>query len=233
MKLVLLPGLGGTGEFFENLIPNLAPSIESVSICYSMTEEMSYENLTDYVGAQLPIDRDYVILAESFSGPIAIAIAAKNPPKLRGLLLSCTFSESPRPEFKKLRNITWIPPFRFVPKMLLGYYLINDPGNSDLIDKIADVMSNVHRSVLRCRVQSVLSVNYTSMLNDISVPIRYLKARDDRVLPRNCADKITECVDQIEVVELAGPHLLLQVRSKESAEHINGFVQQISNKNDT
>ncbi|UUZ51553.1 alpha/beta hydrolase [Massilia sp. B-10] len=47
--------------------------------------------------SRLPPAEPYFLLGESFSGPVAIALAAERPPMLLGLILSCTFARNPLP----------------------------------------------------------------------------------------------------------------------------------------
>jgi pimeloyl-[acyl-carrier protein] methyl ester esterase len=75
--LVLLPGLDGTGKLFAAFVRALGAGVESRVVGYSPDEPLGYEELELKVRAQLPLDRSYVLLGESFSGPIAMRIAAR------------------------------------------------------------------------------------------------------------------------------------------------------------
>src|SRR6266567_2475238 len=83
--LVLLPGLDGTGKLFAAFVRALGAGVESRVIGYSPDEPLGYEELEPQVRAALPRDRPYVLLGESFSGPIAMRIAASvRAPRPRG-----------------------------------------------------------------------------------------------------------------------------------------------------
>ncbi|HMA00429.1 MAG TPA: hypothetical protein VKP66_20995 [Steroidobacteraceae bacterium] len=77
--LLLLPGLDGTGKLFAAFLRALGPGVESRVVEYSPDEPLGYEELELRVRAALPRDRPYVLLGESFSGPIAMRIAASAP----------------------------------------------------------------------------------------------------------------------------------------------------------
>ena len=89
---MLLPGLDGTGKLFANFLAVLPPTIEARVIDYPTDEPLTYEQLELRVRAALPSDRPFVLLGESFGGPIAIRIAASPPPGLAGLILCGTFA---------------------------------------------------------------------------------------------------------------------------------------------
>ena len=71
MKIVLLPGLDGTGELFKPFIDSLPPGIEPILVSYPPKEKLGYGELSDYVMSRLPKDEEYLLVGESFSGPIA------------------------------------------------------------------------------------------------------------------------------------------------------------------
>jgi pimeloyl-ACP methyl ester carboxylesterase len=50
-------------------------------------QALRYDELLPLVLEHLPTDRPFVVLGESFSGPLAIRIAAVRPPCLRALVL--------------------------------------------------------------------------------------------------------------------------------------------------
>lgn len=96
IQLVLLPGLDGTGRLFAPLIKALAVhGIAARVIGYPAHESLGYAELERRVRAQLPDARSFVLLAESFSGPIALRIGAAPPDTMKGLILSTTFAARP------------------------------------------------------------------------------------------------------------------------------------------
>ncbi len=85
-KLILLPGLDGTGELFAPFIEALG-GFETQVVSYPPDRAMSYAEHEAFARAKLPSDEDYVLLAESFSGPVGISIAAPAPKRLKALIL--------------------------------------------------------------------------------------------------------------------------------------------------
>jgi surfactin synthase thioesterase subunit len=74
MKLVLLPGLDGTGQLFKPLLEALPQSVETLIISYPNDQKLNYKKLYEYVSVRLP-DEDYVLVGESFSGYVAYQVA--------------------------------------------------------------------------------------------------------------------------------------------------------------
>src|SRR5688500_11525020 len=128
IALVLLPGLDGTGFLFESFVAAIGKSAEVIVVSYPPDNELDYISLEQLVRSRLP-DRPSVLLAESFSGPIAISIAASPPSGLRGLILSCSFARNPVP-FPALAKLLlkilspFPPPLWLLNFLLLGRFSI-------------------------------------------------------------------------------------------------------------
>ena len=74
--LVLLPGMDGTGELFAPLLNALNPGLRTTVVSYA-DRPATYAEHESVALAELPKDRPFAILGESFSGPIAVTIAAQ------------------------------------------------------------------------------------------------------------------------------------------------------------
>jgi pimeloyl-[acyl-carrier protein] methyl ester esterase len=81
MIVLLLPGLDGTGMLLDDFASTLGEGHEPILLRYP-PKLCTYSELLRWIKPQFPKD-DYVILAESFSGPLAISIAAEQPQNSR------------------------------------------------------------------------------------------------------------------------------------------------------
>ena len=107
--LVLLPGMDGTGELFAPFIAALGPEVSSVVVRYP-DQPQGYASHEDAARAALPEGKPFVVLGESFSGPVAISIAAASPPGLCGYILCSSFVSCPSSTLKLLRPLLGIWP---------------------------------------------------------------------------------------------------------------------------
>src|SRR6187402_2819704 len=92
--LVLLPGLDGTGDLFKPFIEALTPDVSTITVSYSSVSHSTYADCQAVALSRLPQQDPFVLVGESFSGPIAIALAASRPAGLRGVILVGTFATS-------------------------------------------------------------------------------------------------------------------------------------------
>jgi hypothetical protein len=72
MKWILLPGFDGTGTLFAPFLRALPPGIEPVVVTYPADRNPSADELVGFVLKRLPESEPFVLIAESFSGPIAL-----------------------------------------------------------------------------------------------------------------------------------------------------------------
>ncbi|MGH3626194.1 MAG: hypothetical protein ACRDRL_01935, partial [Sciscionella sp.] len=70
--------MDGTGDLFAPLIDALGDNIPCSVVRYP-DESLDYAGHEAIARAALPANGPYVILGESFSGPIAVSIAASEP----------------------------------------------------------------------------------------------------------------------------------------------------------
>lgn len=98
VTLVILPGLDGLVTLLESFIASMRASFDVIdAISYPPDASLSYVQLEDFVRAALPPEKPFVLLAQSFSGPIALAIAVAPLKNLIGLVLSTTVAMNPMP----------------------------------------------------------------------------------------------------------------------------------------
>jgi hypothetical protein len=72
-RIMLLPGLDGTGRLFKPFIKAAPPHLSPIPVALP-PDLLSYGELANRIAATLPNDR-FVLIAESYSGPLALAIA--------------------------------------------------------------------------------------------------------------------------------------------------------------
>jgi pimeloyl-[acyl-carrier protein] methyl ester esterase len=226
MKLVLLPGLDGTGEMFAPWVAALGETRSQV-ISYPSDREMDYPGHVRHARARLP-DEPFVLLGESFSGPVAIDIAASAPGPLLGLILCCSFARNPLPALSPLRRlVSWLSGIK-LPAVLAAPLLFGRHGNGELRALHAQVMRRVSAKTLRARVNAVLAVDHRSELRRVRVPVLYLRASEDRLIPGSALQEILRVRPDVRVETLVGPHFLLQTKAVEAATIVRRFMEDLA-----
>jgi pimeloyl-[acyl-carrier protein] methyl ester esterase len=225
--LVLLPGMDGTGDLFDPLIEALGPDVPSITVRYP-DQPLDYVAHEAIARAALPSTQPFVLLGESFSGPIAISIAAQAPPGLRGYILCCSFVRSPRPVLKLFRPLlTLVPPQR-VPEVVTSHFLMGRFASPQLRQLHAQTLRRVSPRVLMARLGAIANVDVQSKLRRVALPGLYLRATEDRLVPNLAATLFARISSNGRVVDIEGPHLLLQSRPAPAAQVIREFASEVA-----
>lgn len=220
VSLVLLPGMDGTGTLFSDFKSALPKGIQAQVIAYPPNRPLEYAELEAHVAGQLPT-QPFILVGESFSGPIAIAIAAAAPTQLRGVVLVCSFAKAPAPSFLSRLPLWWAPT-ALAAAVLLGRY--SSPSQRQ---HLSSAMRKVTAETWRARLHAVLSVDVTDKLKAIKVPTLYLRATHDRVVRSSAWHLIKRLLPSAKLAEVEGPHFLLQAKPVESAARIAAFAKEL------
>ena len=73
----------------------------------------------------------------------------------------------------------------------------------------------------------MLSVDVSGRLREISVLVLYLRAKYDRLVLRSASELMVRYLARLNVIELDGPHFMLQAKSAESAAQVLAFVREV------
>jgi len=223
MRVVVLPGLDGTGTLLADFCSALeARGVPASVVGYPPGRPLDYDGLEAIVRGQLP-KTHFVLLGESFSGPLAIRIAADPPPGLVGLVLSTTFARSP------IGNVSAIAPLlRFAPARppmaLLSWWLLGPWATPRLRAQLCDALGRVDPAVLRTRAAETLRVDAAGRLGAITVPVLQLVAGNYRLLASAAYSRLAAGLPHCQTVELPAPHWLLQVVTGPAARVVAGFA---------
>jgi pimeloyl-ACP methyl ester carboxylesterase len=221
----MLPGLDGTGKRFEEFIRALGPGVDVQTIVYPRDRPMGYAELEALTRCALPTDRRYCLLAESFSGPLAIRIAAAAPPGLAGVILCGTFAKNPFPWLRWASAVAVRLPIKSLPRWLRAILMWGSVVPQRAPSHKDRSMTGVSSAVIRHRIGEVLAVDESRRLASIEVPILVLRGRHDRIVPRAATQWLSQTAPGAQLVEIDGPHLLLQSRAAQCAEPTLQFLR--------
>ena len=229
VSLIFLPGMDGTGQMFEPLIRALAGEFEIKVVTYPTSIPLGYAELEAIARKAVPKEGPYVILGESFSGPIAISLAASASVRLKGVILCCTFVRNPRPALSAFGLLLGFFPIGAIPAAARAHLLFGRFSNAVLRASLAQSLAQVSLSVLRKRLSAVLSVDVSVQLAAIGLPLLYLRASQDRLVPPSASALVVNINRTTQVVQIEGPYCLLQAVPTKAGNVITAFLRQVQN----
>jgi pimeloyl-[acyl-carrier protein] methyl ester esterase len=225
-KLVLLPGLDGTGRLFKDFIAALPRTLETIPVGYPADRCLTYADLATIVHSNLPTPEPFVLVAESFSSPLAIQCAAMHPPGLKGVVLCAGFATSPvRPALRLACSLLTPALLRIKPSdIVMKTALVGRSPSAALLFDTRNAIASVGRDVMIMRIREVLNCDVRSPLTQICLPTLYLRAKRDRLVGFRSCEEIRRLKPRTIIVEIDGPHLLLQTQPEQAANAIAKFI---------
>jgi pimeloyl-ACP methyl ester carboxylesterase len=203
VEVLLLPGLDGTGELFGPFLRALPQGLRPQVARYS-GEDVTYEGILERL--QLPAG-PFAIVAESFSGPLGVLIAARCS-RARALVLAASFVRNPSPLTAAAPLLRWLPQGR-VASGLLRRFMLGDDASEAECEALRRAMGPVRPAVVAQRLAAIRGVDVRRQLRALMVPAVLLRPTADRLIPRRAFDEVAAAGARVIDVQGA-PHLVLQ-----------------------
>ncbi|HEV3007405.1 MAG TPA: alpha/beta fold hydrolase [Burkholderiales bacterium] len=224
MTLVLLPGLDGTEIFLQPLLKALPDSVRPLVVSYPLSGSNRYADLFDIVREAVAGIAEFHVLGWSFSGPLALMLAAAEPERVRSVILSSSFVRPPRPDLARLRFALGGPAIwlwraaRRLPLWLLR------PRSDPFRQAKSQTWQRISARVLAKRVREVMRVDACEALRACRQPVLYIAASRDGIVPRRCLDEILGVRPSVKVVTIEGEHFAMYANPQPAAQAIAAFI---------
>lgn len=214
MNLVLIPGLDGTGEFFKPFL-DLYGRAGAQVIALPQEGPQDYAALTEYVAQRLPADHDYVLLAESFGGPIGAGLALRGQRRMKGVVFVATFL--PPPAWWATTLGLMLPLKRTAPSRLgrgiMRCLLAGPRASAQTMDWVQSVICGVPPGVIKARLRAIRGMRPPAGRTDM--PALYIRATGDRLMGADKFRDFSEHFTDIKLFKIEGPHLILPSRAQD------------------
>jgi pimeloyl-ACP methyl ester carboxylesterase len=227
--LVLLPGLDGTGSLFAPLLSVLPEDFIPVVISYPPDKVLYYEQLFPYIREIMPWGKPYVLLAESFAGPMALKFAAEQHENIDAIVLcSAFFSKIVAPStswtsfFTKEKWFENATPDSAIKQLVTGG--VCEPA---LLASIKSAIKSVRPEVLSHRIRLMFETNVEAALKEIKAPILCLSGSQDKLSSAEAMQMLLSIKPDAGHVTFDTSHLVLQTKPREAIDAILHFMQKL------
>jgi len=223
-KLILLPGLHGTADLFAPLLEAIPQVFTRRAISYPSDTILPYVALFTFLEDALRDEPSIILIAESFSGPLAIRFAAAHPDRVKAIVLCASFVRLPRPPWHRrlLAPILFrLPPFA----PALRHFLAGSDASPAIMQLLQMSLRQGKPKVLLARLHESFRVDVAAELARCSIPLLHLSGTADRLMPKAALDPILAVRPDTVVCTIDGPHMLLQGRPVESWQAIEVFLR--------
>jgi pimeloyl-[acyl-carrier protein] methyl ester esterase len=223
--LVLLPGLDGTDVFFRPLIAALPEWGRPHVVCFPPSGANEYGDLLPIVRQAVSELPSFYVLGSSFAGPLALMLAAAEPARVQGVILSVSFVRAPRPIYARLKSAAVTPAIWLLRACRrIPVWLSRGPADRLRLDK-AETWKRVRAGMVAARIRALLDVDARALLRDCPHPVLCLAGRDDGIVPRRNVEEITRVRPSTQVRIIQGRHFAPYTNPAGAAEAIAEFMQ--------
>jgi pimeloyl-[acyl-carrier protein] methyl ester esterase len=173
----------------------------------------------DIVLSSLPKSEPYVLVAESFSGPIALRASHRRPPT--AVVLCASFGKCPLPRLL-IRTLRAIGSTLFSappPEWFTRRYLIGE-APEDVLALFNAAISAVSPHVLAHRFAVLLEFTKEYASGEMKSPLLYLQATRDRLIGPSNARFLRRLHPAARIERIESPHMILQVQPQAALDAI-------------
>ncbi|HET6168806.1 MAG TPA: alpha/beta fold hydrolase [Terracidiphilus sp.] len=226
--MLLLPGLEGSGELYAGLVEQLGPEFDAKIVKYPHSCR-SYVHARAVVREQLPGSRPFIIVAESFSTPLAVQIAAEAQDEIDGLVLCNGFVSNPLSGFESMWASAAAPWFFQFPLTSIAarMFLLGADAADGLVAEVQHAVGPAPPDVLCARLRAVLGCDARDALRRLRIPLLCLQSTRDRLVGESPQREMLCIKPDLAVERIDGPHLLLQREPQRCARIITRFAGRI------
>jgi pimeloyl-ACP methyl ester carboxylesterase len=226
--VLLLPGLHGTAAlwpWFRAAWRAVGGDEGIASLTYPTDPACTLDDYIACMEAAIggpagpgPVD----LIAESFSGPIALRVAARGHVPIRRVVLVASFAGALRPGMLSLSHLVPLRLLAHPPRWAIAHLLANGVADRAVI---ADIVATVRAippalAVSRLRLLARLDADALRCTH----PVLYLQATRDRLVPPSALADVRHCCPDLTVTTIAAPHLLMQCSADAAAVAIRAFL---------
>ena len=226
LPTLLLPGLDGSGRLFAPLLAagprGFAPRI----VPLPADAPRGYDEYLEALRPALPRRGAWALLAESFSGPLAVRLAAERPRGLCALVLVATFLHRPlQPWLAPLSPLVGQALFTFpLLPPAIRLLLAGADAPDEVVQAIQQATAAVPAAVLARRAREALAVDVRAALAATDLPVLYLGPTGDRLLRTDVVEDVLAARPDAATALLDGPHTILQVRPQACLAALDPFL---------
>ena len=228
-RLVLLPGLDGTGQLFAPFQSILPSTVTTSVVSYPHDHVVAERELFACIRSVIPWGHPFVLVAESTAGPLALRFTEAQRQNIRAVVLAACFVSNPLGSMAhwatSLFSKPWLQKEPTPP--LVRKHLVGEDAPDILVESVTTALRSLKPEVRAFRAENVISTDARKSLQACDKPILYLQASDDQFVVSSAVDEIRKLKPSVKVAVIPGPHLVLQRRPRESAEAIRSFLDDL------
>lgn len=214
--VVLLPGMHGTTALFQTFV-SLAPSwARCLPVALPEESSQSFEAIASRILPTVCGLEQIVLVAESFSGPVAAHLSRSLGPKVALLVLCNPLVRVDAPVYPGLG--ARLATSRWVPEAAVAWLMTG--GDRSIAREMLGEVRRAGRQVMEGRIASALGATAEQLVQDFSGGLVIVGTRD-RLLPPARTLEVFGGVPYTTLFQIEAPHLVVQTHPAQVWEAIS------------
>jgi hypothetical protein len=247
-RIVILPGMDGGPLLLEAFSTALGSEQDPTRVLkvrfpreshLHPIKEVGHHVIREYLIALNGDSRGYIVVAQSYSGHVALSLCSGRlgplPGKCIGCVLVNTFCSAPTPAYVK--RLSWLVPrsifSQLLPLPLISLFLLGAGRTEEAREVLASV-SGCEPDVMLARMQDCLrDDSWSEWTDETSLDgssVLYLRGLSDPLVGKtDLVRRMSQTRSDIQFVGIHdGPHLLLQCAPHACARAIDSFFEPVA-----
>ena len=220
--IVLLPGLDGSARLFGPVSECLSEAFDPHPVGYPSDKLWGYEDLLPFVRDRVPAG-PFVVLGESFSGPLAVMLANAAPSQVTAVLLVSSFTRLPLPPLAAL--LAGRVDAARCPPRLIEFALTDATTPLAMREELFLQVRLLAPSLVERRLRAAFGVDVRPTLGHLHCPVLAVHGRGDRLVPMWWATRDLGRCRSVAFRTVDGPHMLLQSSPQAVARCIAAWLE--------
>ena len=222
--LILLPGLHGNADLYAPLADQVSRSggFKARAMAYPADASLDYDGLAALVARKISGSGPFSLVAESFSAPVAWRLARDLPGQARSVVLTAPVGGRralPAMATRMSPGALFTNPFSL---RAATWWMTGSSGQGNLVRSLRATLRRLDGGLVKARLALALAEDGDPG-RPLDVPALLLQGTQDRLVPPN-PPWVTRRFSNLSRAAIDGPHLLLQVRPRESWQVIRAFL---------
>lgn len=207
--------MDGTGKLFSPLLQALS-EFDCKVISLPESGSQDYASLTMFVKEKLP-DGDFILVAESFSGPIGARLAKEGVKNMKGIIFVATFLSVPSKFLIAMARALPLNLLSSLPLAKLFYkaLFLGSGASNELMRTFQLTVQSLPPELIKARLSSMYSLEFKP--GSFEFPAGYIQALSDRLVPSEKAIEFSGCFKNLIIRTIDGPHFILQAKPVQCA----------------
>ncbi|GAD76617.1 alpha/beta fold hydrolase [Vibrio azureus] len=223
MKIVLIPGMDGTGLLFAPFIEVVPDEIEVISLPLLQRSDADYHDQAQHIIANIGED-PIVLIAESYSGMVAYSMLQIGSPNIKHIIFVASFLECPSrlAQFAKYLPLTVLKR-NILPKPILSKLLFGQFSDTRLVSLFNKSLNSVSEHVLKSRINHIAKLNDHTI--EIEVPCSYIRPKNDNLVSKRALEAFKRRCQKLVIHEVEGTHFVLQTNPTKCWQIIQNIIE--------